>query len=72
MLRIVIVGSLLSGNLQHEGTLSASAVARIRMESLIGFIKDTEREKPSILTELKQRKPSAPKHETKNKTEMER
>ena len=57
---------------EHEGTLSATAVARIKMESLIGFIKDTEREKPSILTELKQCKPSAPKHETKNKTEMER
>ena len=57
---------------EHEGTLSATAVARIKMESLIGFIKDTEREKPSILTELKQCKPSVPKHETKNKTEMER
>lgn len=57
---------------EHEGVLSAANVARIKMESLIGFIKDTERKKPSILTELNQHKPTAPKHEMKNKTEMER
>ena len=57
---------------EHEGTLSAANVARIKMESLIGFIKAPEKEKPSILADLKLRKQPVPKHEMKSKTEMER
>lgn len=39
---------------EHEDTLSVADIARIRLESLIGFIKPNEQEKPSIKSELKE------------------
>ena len=57
---------------EHEGALSAADIARIKMESLIGYIKAPEKDKPSILADLKLRKQPVPKREMKSKTEMER
>ena len=38
---------------EHEGTLSVPDVARIKMESIIDLHMTAEREKPSVLSELK-------------------
>ena len=57
---------------EHEGTTAVANVARTKIEALIGFVKATEHEKPSILADLKPCKQPTPKHEMKNKTEMER
>lgn len=38
---------------EHEGTMAVADVARTKLESIIGFLKTAEQEKPSIQNELK-------------------
>ena len=46
--------------------------SRTSLYAFEGAMMEAEREKPSILAELKSHKPSIPSHDKKNKTEMER
>ena len=55
---------------EHEGTLSVSDVARIKMESIIDSHMTAEREKPSVLSELKRLSGNSP-HGKNTPKEME-
>ena len=55
---------------EHEGTMSPAEVARTRFETIISFIKEPEKEKPSVVNELK-RLARKPFPQTEKPIEME-